>query len=454
MSTLAAAPPSARPLGLRFRVRPAAASRSRSQARRPATATRSSSAPEICFRSARHGERSDRRRAQGGEPYLPSSEAIVERTSAAWLARSRRPYFAGGPSLAPQTIDEDRRTIEVCWTTGARVRRRGLFDGEWDEELSVRDGAVQLQRLNSGAPVLNSHAAGSLTHVIGVVEQAWMTGEGRSREGRATLRFSERAEVEPIWQDVKSGILRNISVGYRTHKITKIERKDDVPLMRADLWEPYELSLCTGRGQPWHRSATVMSTSQRPLPLCRCLGDQVARSRGQAIQPVAPAPAPADHADVVRARPDRAPAARRQDPRRCRARRERMSATACPDARCARPGLERVSEIAQAREARAGRSPRSPAGSIKTHPALVAARMPARCSTGPTQARHQLHPRRAPTAGCPWSSTPDALEAQASIVAAGPPIGARLQGAWPRIYDHVRFAWAVARDRQRLLEVV
>ena len=190
--------------------------------------------------------------------------------------------------VAAQTIDEDRRTIEVCWTTGARVRRRGLFDGEWDEELSVRDGAVQLQRLNSGAPVLNSHAAGSLTHVIGVVEQAWMTGEGRSREGRATLRFSERAEVEPIWQDVKSGILRNISVGYRTHKITKIERKDDVPLMRADLWEPYELSLVAvpadAKAQVRGGSDTLYPcTIERTLPM----DSQVAQADGQVTDRVA-----------------------------------------------------------------------------------------------------------------------------------------------------------------------
>ncbi len=125
------------------------------------------------------------------------------------------PILRRNANLAPQTVDEASRTVECIWTTGATVRRRGLFEGEWDEELSVKDGAVQLQRLNAGAPVLDSHGARSVARVLGVVERAWLTGEGHNREGRATIRFSERAEVTPIWRDVQTGILRNVSVGYR-----------------------------------------------------------------------------------------------------------------------------------------------------------------------------------------------------------------------------------------------
>ena len=153
------------------------------------------------------------------------------------------PMLCREARFSPTTADADHRTVEICWTTGAVVRRRGFFSGDWDEELSLKDGAVLLDRLNNGASLLDSHNAGSLDSVIGVVERAWFAGSGSKREGRAVVRFSERETVEPIWRDVQAGILRNISVGYRTHRVTKIERENGIPLMRADLWEPLELSL-------------------------------------------------------------------------------------------------------------------------------------------------------------------------------------------------------------------
>lgn len=150
------------------------------------------------------------------------------------------------PAMArtePKTVDEEARTVELTWTTGARVRRSGFFSEDYDEELSLDDEAVDLGRLNSGAPLLNTHDAYDLGSVIGVVERAWLLGPKGRREGRAVVRFSARADVEPIWADVKAGILRNISVGYNTVRAEKIERKGDVPLLRALEWVPMELSV-------------------------------------------------------------------------------------------------------------------------------------------------------------------------------------------------------------------
>lgn len=150
----------------------------------------------------------------------------------------------GAASFVPRTINEASRTIEVTWTTGGRVRRRGFFsDTEWDEELSLDDEAVDLGRLNNGAPLLDSHSAHRLSNVIGVVENAHIQGPKGRREGRATVRFSAKPDADAIWGEVKSGILRNISVGYAVQTWEKIERKGDVPLMRATAWQPLELSL-------------------------------------------------------------------------------------------------------------------------------------------------------------------------------------------------------------------
>jgi hypothetical protein len=146
--------------------------------------------------------------------------------------------------VVPTTLDTDARTIEYVWTTGARVRRRQNFFGEsFDEELSLDDGAVRLDRLNNKAPVLAGHDARGLGTVLGVVESAWLTGKGPNREGRARVRFSKRAEVDGVWSDVATDILPHMSVGYRVHRATKIERKNDVPIFRAVDWEPVELSV-------------------------------------------------------------------------------------------------------------------------------------------------------------------------------------------------------------------
>jgi hypothetical protein len=140
--------------------------------------------------------------------------------------------------FAPDTINVEERTVEVVWTTGAQVKRASWSRGDYIEELSLAPGAVRLERLNKGAPLLDSHDSFGLRNVMGVVERAWLNGS----EGRALVRFSRRDDVEPIFQDVRDGILRNISVGYKTYR-TERDESGQVPIERAVDWEPYELSL-------------------------------------------------------------------------------------------------------------------------------------------------------------------------------------------------------------------
>ena len=140
--------------------------------------------------------------------------------------------------FAPDTVNVEERTVEVVWTTGAQVKRASWSRGDYIEELSLAPDAVRLDRLNKGAPLLDSHDSIGLRNVLGVVERAWLNGG----EGRALVRFSRRDDVEPIFQDVRDGILRNISVGYKTHR-TERDDTGNLPVERAVDWEPYELSL-------------------------------------------------------------------------------------------------------------------------------------------------------------------------------------------------------------------
>lgn len=143
-------------------------------------------------------------------------------------------------SVREGSIDAEARTVELVWTTGARGHRWSWDVGSYMEELEVSDQAVRLERLNNGAPLLNTHKAEDLGDVIGVVERAWLEGE----EGHAIVRFSKRADADLVFQDVLDRILRKISVRYSVHRYQITEDSEDkLPTYRAVDWEPLELSV-------------------------------------------------------------------------------------------------------------------------------------------------------------------------------------------------------------------
>ena len=146
-------------------------------------------------------------------------------------------------AFAPGSLDEQKRTVDVTWTTGARVRR-GYFDPYY-EELSLDPQSVRMARLNNGAPLCDTHNVYGVRAVLGVVQPG--SAKIENGQGRATVRFA-KAEDDPgadqVFRKVKDGILQNISVGYRTYKAEKVmDPKSDLPVMRVIDWEPYELSV-------------------------------------------------------------------------------------------------------------------------------------------------------------------------------------------------------------------
>lgn len=164
-------------------------------------------------------------------------------------------------AMAPASLDEASRSIEVCASSGAAVRRYDWQAGrDFDEVLTVTPGAIRLGRFNSGAPLLDSHDYYSgLRAMIGAV----MPGSARIEDGelRCRIVFSTSDEGERAWNDAKQGILRNFSVGYLTHK-EEIDESTSPPTYRATDWEPHELSGCAIPADP---KANVRSiASPRP----------------------------------------------------------------------------------------------------------------------------------------------------------------------------------------------
>jgi hypothetical protein len=167
-------------------------------------------------------------------------------------------------AFEPTTFNEESRTVELTWTTGASVKRYDWQrDRYYTEQLLVTNEAVDFSRLENGAPLLANHSSYNLSDVIGVVERAWID----KGIGKATVRFSERDEVKPILQDVKTGILRSISVGYSIDTVTIEERQNELPIYTATRWTPMEISLVTIPADigAQVRSNEIISTQQEAI---------------------------------------------------------------------------------------------------------------------------------------------------------------------------------------------
>lgn len=143
-------------------------------------------------------------------------------------------------AFVPASVNVDERTVDIIWSTGAEGERCE-WDGEvWLESLRIDTASVRMDRLNAGAPVLNTHRSECLDDQIGVVERAWL----EDGIGYATVRFAATPDAEPYWVKVSTGIVRNISVGYVVYKYEVIESATDGDPKRmvAIDWEPMELS--------------------------------------------------------------------------------------------------------------------------------------------------------------------------------------------------------------------
>ena len=184
-------------------------------------------------------------------------------------------------SIVPDSFNEEARTVDLVWTTGARVER-GFFD-RFLEELSLDPKHVRMGRLTNGAPLLDAHDGQSNSGVIGVVESASLA----PAEGRATVRFAKEDErAESIFRKVRDKIIRNVSVGYRVHKLERVEEEDGaLPVMRATDWEPYEISMV-----PMGADAGAGVRSQPTTNICEFINPLAEEQRTMA--PKTPTAAP------------------------------------------------------------------------------------------------------------------------------------------------------------------
>ena len=154
------------------------------------------------------------------------------------------PVIGRAATVAEGSVNTEARTVEIVWTTGAtvqRVRWEGWDERvEYDEELIVNDNSVRLERMNNGAPFLDSHSSWSLSSVMGSVVPGSVRIEGG--KGYATIKLSSAPDVADAVHKIMEGTIRSVSVGYRVHEYKITKRDGQRELWQAVDWEPMEVS--------------------------------------------------------------------------------------------------------------------------------------------------------------------------------------------------------------------
>jgi hypothetical protein len=145
--------------------------------------------------------------------------------------------------LTPTSANDEDRTIDIVWSVGSEVRRYDWrSDEDYLETLSMDPKHVRLGRLNDGGPVLDTHSRWSVRDILGSIVPGTAKVDGK--QGTAKVRFSMRDDVTPIWTDVKTGIVRSVSVGYQVHKWERTPATDKTIAKRMAVdWEPHEVSM-------------------------------------------------------------------------------------------------------------------------------------------------------------------------------------------------------------------
>ena len=160
----------------------------------------------------------------------------VEFTEVDGQLRFKLPQLVRSAEPVDDMLVAEDRTLELSFSSEFPVER-------WfgNEILSHDKNAVDLSRLNDGAPLLFNH---NMDEIIGVIERAGI--DSKAKRGNAIVRFADTARAREVMGMVNDKIIRNVSFGYRITEMQD-EGKDTY---RATKWQPYEISLVTVPADP------------------------------------------------------------------------------------------------------------------------------------------------------------------------------------------------------------
>ncbi len=134
--------------------------------------------------------------------------------------------------ITPASYNEDAGTIEVIYSAGATVDR-----GYYIEELIVSDDAIDTSRLDAGAVhLIRDH--------IPYGDPVGRIVSHRVEDGKAiaVVKLSGGEANRSTVADIKSGVVRFVSVGYVPLE-TEVDETGDKTVITVKRWMPIEISL-------------------------------------------------------------------------------------------------------------------------------------------------------------------------------------------------------------------
>lgn len=204
-------------------------------------------------------------------------------------------YFRTG-ELQIREVSQEDRTVELSFSSEQGVSR--WFGTEY---LCHDPGCMVLDTITGVGSVLFHHGRdpvyGSLP--VAVLEEVWV--DEAERRGKARIRFDTDEKSELIFQKVKGGSIKGISVGYTIDAYEEVKAgrtssngRFSGPCYVATRWTPREISIepvpaddSVGIGRSNENEGEItMAENQTPTP--------------QRTQDPAPAPAPAPTAEQAR----------------------------------------------------------------------------------------------------------------------------------------------------------
>lgn len=144
-----------------------------------------------------------------------------------------------------RVLSEDKRQVELSFSSEQPYER-------WFgvEILCHDEGAISLSRMDDVGSLLFHHGYdpnyGSVP--VGRIEKCWL--DSAEKRGKAVVEFDSDEKSELIFQKVKSGAIRGVSVGYRIEAYEEVKTNGTSsngrfkgPCVVATKWSPYEISI-------------------------------------------------------------------------------------------------------------------------------------------------------------------------------------------------------------------
>ncbi|MEK3749430.1 prohead protease/major capsid protein fusion protein [Paenibacillus sp. FSL E2-8871] len=148
-------------------------------------------------------------------------------------------------TFSKDSINEEDRTAELSFSSEAPYER---YFGS--EILSHDPGAIDLQRLTDVGVLLFAHGRNSRygNMPIGVIQKVWV--DDNERKARALVQFDDDEDSDKVFQKVKKGIIKGVSVGYEVSSWEEVKAgkvsangRHAGPAYVALKWQPFEISI-------------------------------------------------------------------------------------------------------------------------------------------------------------------------------------------------------------------